>query len=144
MIFKVWSGLFLLVCAMIDLKTKKVYQSICILNYIMVIAVKLILEQLEFISLVHGLVLCAVLLVISILTKEAIGRGDIWVIFVLTGLLKVKDVFEILFLALCVCCVFSLFMLLMKKINMKHALPFVPFLLIGDCLWMILGGAYAS
>lgn len=62
----------------------------------------------------------------------------------LTGILHAKDVVKILFLALFICCVFSMVMLLTKRLNIKSTVPFVPFLLAGDIVWIILGEIYVS
>ncbi|MCI8956584.1 MAG: hypothetical protein HFG29_06290 [Eubacterium sp.] len=142
MLFKVWSSGFLLGCAIVDLKTKKVYQNICIINYIIAIVIKLHLSQLQIQPFIAGLCLCMVLLLISVISKQAIGYGDVFIMLALTGILHVKDVVKIFFLALFICCVFSMFMLLTKRLSIKSTVPFVPFLLAGDIAWIILGEMY--
>ncbi len=141
-LFKVWSSGFLLGCAIVDLKTKKVYQNICIINYIIAIVIKLHLSQLQIQPFIAGLCLCMVLLLISVISKQAIGYGDVFIMLALTGILHVKDVVKIFFLALFICCVFSMFMLLTKRLSIKSTVPFVPFLLAGDIAWIILGEMY--
>lgn len=141
-LFKVWSSGFLLGCAIVDLKTKKVYQNICIINYIIAIVIKLHLSQLQVQPFIAGLCLCMVLLLISVISKQAIGYGDVFIMLALTGILHVKDVVKIFFLALFICCVFSMFMLLTKRLSIKSTVPFVPFLLAGDIAWIILGEMY--
>lgn len=142
MVFVIWSSLFLLLCAMIDLKTKSVYQSICIVNYGVAIVVKLLLKDINLKTVLLGIVLCGVFFAISFVIKEAIGQGDILILLTLTGILKVKNMLEILFLALIVCSIFSMVMLLIKKMKLKNVIPFVPFLFIGNILWIVLGGQY--
>lgn len=143
MFFELWSNLFLLVCAVIDLKTKRVYQNVCVINYMAAIGIKLLLGDIDAKSFGLGIVLCVVLLIISIITKEAIGQGDVLIILTLTGILKIGNVLEIIFISLLVCSVFSMAMLLIKKMKLKNVIPFVPFLFIGHILWIILGGKYA-
>ena len=142
MVFKIWSSLFLLVCTVIDLKTKKVYPWMCIVNYVLVIGIKILLNKIELKALLLGLAISAILFAVSIITKEAIGRGDVWILLTLTGILNGEGVLEILFTALFICSVFSIVMLATKKMKMKNALPFVPFLLIGNVLWILFGGEY--
>lgn len=142
MLLKVWSGIFLLGCAIVDVKTNKVYQNICIINYLIALIAKVIFSKFHFQSLVISLCMCAILFLIAVLTKQAIGYGDVFVILTLTGILNVKSTVEIFFFALLVCCVFSIVILLTRKGSMKSTLPFVPFLLAGDFIWIVLGEFY--
>lgn len=127
---------------MIDLKTRCVYQSICIVNYGAAIVVKLLLKDTNLKTIILGIGLCGILFAVSLIIKEAIGQGDILILLTLTGILEVENMLEILFIALIICSIFSIVMILMKKMNMKNAIPFVPFLFIGNILWIILGGQY--
>lgn len=143
-LFKIWSSGFLLGCAIVDIKTKKDYQNICVINYLIAIIIKIHLSQFQVQPFIEGLCLCMVLLLISFISKQAIGYGDIFIMLALTGILHAKDVVKILFLALFICCVFSMVMLLTKRLNIKSTVPFVPFLLAGDIVWIILGEIYVS
>jgi prepilin signal peptidase PulO-like enzyme (type II secretory pathway) len=74
---------------------------------------------------------------ISILTKEAIGKGDVAVIanmFMLSGLAKTV---EIVIISLFICSIVSIACVLLGKINIRSSLPFVPFLCFGNVVWMI-------
>lgn len=142
MIFEIWSSLFLIVCAVIDFKTKKVYQSICLINYGLAVGIKFFIHDMEPMKLVTGIILCGILFSISVITKEAIGKGDVLIILTLTGILNVIKTLEILFVALFICSVFSVAMLITKKMKRKDTIPFVPFLLAGYCVWIISGGKY--
>lgn len=141
-VYQVWGSLFLLGCTITDLKIKKVYQSVCIVNYTVAVIVRLVLSQMPFKSFVEGIALSGVLLIISVLTKQSIGYGDIWVILALTAILKVQYVVEILVLSLFICCIFSLILLLIKRVNMKSRLPFVPFLLVSNLFLAAMGGGH--
>lgn len=140
--FKIWSSLFLSVCAVIDIKTNKVVQSFCIINYILSLIVKAFLNELDIFVLIVGVIICGILFSISVITKEAIGKGDVLILLALTGILSVKYIIEIFVIGLWSCSIFSIAMLLIKKMKRKDSIPFVPFLLIGHCLWLISGGQY--
>lgn len=142
MFLKIWSCLFLFICGVIDLKTRRVYPGICAVNYGMAIIIKLLLKDIDFCSLVAGIVLCGILLMISLVTKEAIGQGDILILLTLTGILSIKNMLEILFMALVLCSLFSMAMLIFKKMKLKNAIPFVPFLFVGNIFWIVLGELY--
>ena len=140
--FKIWSSLFLIVCAVIDIKTNKVVQSFCIINYILSLIVKAFLNELDIFVLIVGVIICGILFSISVITKEAIGKGDVLILLALTGILSVNYIIEIFVIGLWACSIFSIAMLLIKKMKRKDSIPFVPFLLIGHSLWLISGGQY--
>ena len=64
--FKIWSSLFLIVCAVIDIKTNKVVQSFCIINYILSLIVKAFLNELDIFVLIVGVIICGILFSISV------------------------------------------------------------------------------
>lgn len=141
-VYQVWGILFLTGCSITDLKTKKVYQSVCIMNYIVAVIVRLVLSQMSFKAFVEGIVLSGTLFIISIFTKQAIGYGDVLVILALTAILKAQYVVEILVLSLLICCIFSIILLLIKRVNIKSTLPFVPFLLASTLVLTVIGGEH--
>lgn len=140
MIFKIWSNLFLMVCAWIDFKTKKVYPGICIVNYILAIGIKILGHGFNLKTAMLGIGLCGGLFVVSLLTKQALGQGDVFILLTLTGILEAESVLGILVIGLFICSVFSFIMLLIKKKKGKDVIPFVPFLMAGQWLWFMLGG----
>ena len=77
--------------------TKKVYQNICVINYLIAIIIKIHLSQFQVQPFIEGLCLCMVLLLISFISKQAIGYGDIFIMLALTGILHAKDVVNIVF-----------------------------------------------
>lgn len=142
MVFEIWGFLFLLFCGTIDLKTKKVYQSLCIINYGLANAIKLFINKVDLDSVAGGLILCGMLFIISLVTKEAIGQGDVLILLALSGILNVITTMQIFFMALILCSVFSLAMLLKRKVRGKDTVPFVPFLFVGYGVWFMSGGYY--
>lgn len=142
MFFKIWGFLFLLICGAIDLKTKKVYQSLCIINYGVATVIKLFINETDLPAIAGGLIVCGALLIISLVTKEAIGQGDVLILLALSGILNFKNTIEIFFMALFLCSFFSLAILLMRKVKGKDTVPFVPFLFVGYGVWFMLGGYY--
>lgn len=142
MLFVIWSCLFLFICAMVDLKTKKVYLNICMVNYGLAVGIKLLFHELDLKSVILGIILCGILFVISLVTKGAIGQGDILIMLALTGILKVEYALQILMISLFICSLFSILMLSIKKMRIKSVIPFVPFLFFGELVWLILGGKY--
>ena len=76
-----------------------------------------------------GMAVGLVLLIISKLTQGQIGEGD-GVTFLITGFSLGFERNSLLLLeALLLSFVWSLFLILMKKINLKTSLPFLPFVM---------------
>lgn len=76
-----------------------------------------------------GVVIGVLLLVLSKLTKEAIGKGDGYLMMVTGMLLGLWDNVRLLLGALLIVAVFAVMLLVLKKADKKKELPFVPFLL---------------
>ena len=77
-----------------------------------------------------GMAVGLVLLAVSKLTGGEIGEGD-GIAFLITGFtLGFRDNFLLLSEALLLSFVWSLILIIVKKINLKTSLPFVPFVLI--------------
>ena len=74
-----------------------------------------------------GIFLCF----ISILTKGAIGWGD-GLVFVIIGFgLGFSHTLSILFLSLFLTALFSIGLMVVKKVNKKTTIPFIPFVFLG-------------
>ena len=82
-------------------------------------------------SKIGGTVIGGFFLVISRLTKEAIGYGDSWIILLLGIHLGIWDVLILLLWASVLAGVCSLFFLWLKKWKRTASIPFVPFIAIG-------------
>lgn len=68
---------------------------------------------------------------VSILTKGAMGLGDVWMLFALALMLDLQEFLMILFSALMLCALWGTAMLVIFRKNGKSEIPFVPFLLLG-------------
>lgn len=91
-------------------------------------------------SLVPGLIL----LLISFFTKEAIGRGDVYVICLLGLMIGFDMIFRVLFISMIICAVVGLICMALKGMKKKDTLPFIPFLLGAYVIFILLyntGGA---
>lgn len=80
-------------------------------------------------NIIFSLIPGGVLFFISLLSKEAIGKGDVY----LVGLLGLMTGFErisvILFISMVACAAFGSICILAKRKGKKDTLPYVPFLL---------------
>lgn len=103
-----------------------------------------ILRRDEIISIMIGSILSAViifvvLLILSFLSREGIGMGDVK-IFTATGFCcGVYAVLNTMLMALILCVLVSLGLIAMKKKKLKDKIPFGPFIFIGYLVTLILG-----
>lgn len=70
-------------------------------------------------------------LAISILTKGAVGLGDVWLLLALALVLDLQEFLMALFSALMLCALWGAVMLVIFRRNGRCEIPFVPFLLLG-------------
>lgn len=83
--YEIWSVVFLLVCAIADYKTKEIYVWFCLLNYFLAIVMKVVTNNLKLENIIIGIIVCTLLYIIALVTKEAVGVGDILIILILNG-----------------------------------------------------------
>ena len=72
-----------------------------------------------------------ILLVASLISKQAIGFGDVKLFGVLGLITGFQCTFFTLFIALVISAIVGIVLLIRKKINRKESMPFAPFVLIG-------------
>ena len=69
-------------------------------------------------------------------TKNKIGEGDVWILLILGGCFTSMRIWSVLSLAVIFSAVFSLILIVGKKVEKTTEIPFVPFLWLADTvLW---------
>lgn len=122
-------GTLLFLCAVFDLKSRRI--PILVLGMMNMLAIFLCLLCRErFFSVCIGVFVGGLFLLISKLTKEAIGYGDSYLMLIFGIYLGGLSVLQLLFLASFLSGVFSLICLCFLKWKRKATLPFVPFMAI--------------
>lgn len=139
-----WDAVFL--CAVIDLKVKKIPNKIVMLLFI----VRIIGLALEYVHerafTVDKLIFSGVgflvgglfMLICMFLSKGGVGAGDVKLIAVIGLYYGLSGVLSILMVTLLFAAIYSIVMLLSKKAKMKSTLPMAPFIFIGVCAHNIL------
>lgn len=129
----------LLICAMIDSKTRCIYNwmpvaviviGICNLVYL------LFFQQADFMSaclgsLIGSGIIFVALYIMARVFQAGIGMGDVKLIASLGFVFGLGGVLEIMFVALFICMVAALFLMAFRKKKRKDTLPFAPFILMG-------------
>ena len=80
-------------------------------------------------NIIFSMIPGVVLFIISLLTKEAIGRGDVYLVCLLGLMIGFDRIFAVLFISMVSCAVFGSICILLKGKDKKDTLPYVPFLL---------------
>lgn len=128
--------IFLAICTYYDMKTRMIPVWLLISGGVGAIMVRIMLQENGWIY-IAGILLGVTFLLVSKVTKEAIGYGDSALILILGVLIGLWQMLLVLVIALLSAAVFSMFVLVLKRMSRKKQFPFVPFLLwgfIGGCL----------
>jgi leader peptidase (prepilin peptidase)/N-methyltransferase len=136
---------YLFVMSIYDIKRKEIQIGISVFTAIILGIIKLYLcvrgEQMWYL-LLGGIFPGILLLFVSFCSQKQIGAGD-GIVFIINGI--VLGFFEnmvLLFLSLLAAAVVGTGMLLLKRMNRKDKIPFIPFVFIGYgvmCLWKLFG-----
>lgn len=137
MIYELWILGILIVCAITDLKERKVVTVFCFANSAIALVVHLIARDVLWLNILLGMILGAAFYLVSIMTKGSIGKGDAIVIFTVGSIIGIEEVFEMLVWALILCSVFAIIGMLIKRCTLKTRLPLVPFMLLGEIVRLI-------
>lgn len=131
-------GIFLLIEGVRDIKQKKI--SIISVMITSVLGIFLQIPNIAdvWLSLTGGVIVGIIFLIISKLTKEKIGCGDGWVMLTAGICLGFRGVICLLSVSLFIASVFSIVLLLFKKVGRKTELPFVGFMIPGYVLSLIM------
>ncbi len=137
MLRNIWAIIFLLICSITDLKERKIYTFICVINLFAAFIMHLALKDIFSANVVWGIIPGMIFLAISLLLREAIGRGDALVVVTLGFIQGAMFIMELLVWALCMCCLFAIIVVFLKKKNITGSMPFVPFLFLGEIITLI-------
>lgn len=130
---------YLSAAAALDIKHQKVSVRMALAAGAIAVALQLLWQR-QHISWMLGILPGAALLAAAWVSREAIGFGDGCALLV-TGLyLGFRPGVSILMTALFLTFPVSLFYLVCKKADRRKTLPFIPFLLAGYLIWLILTG----
>ena len=89
-------------------------------------------------SFVCALFTGAITYLTSLISRGGLGKGDVILLTITALFIGDLSMVYIVFLSLLAMFLFTIVALLLKKINVKSKLPYVPFLLIGTILGSII------
>ena len=131
-------GVFLLIEGIRDLQKHKVSMITVMIAGILGVIFQFGIIQENGLKIIGGIFIGIVLLLLAKMTREKIGYGDGW-IFVVTGIyMGFRNNMYLLLLSLFLASLVSICLLVFKKVNKKTELPFVPFILPGYLLLLVI------
>ncbi len=149
--YSIIKGLFLLIIlnylALIDLYQKRIPNRILV-HLLVITTVLTCLEltsgQIQLLTYLPSMLITVMLtggsfLIVYILTKGALGAGDVKLMFVLGFSLEQQSALTAMVYALLLSALAGLILIIFKRKSTKAALPFAPFVLLGTCLTLLLG-----
>lgn len=120
---------FLLISSIKDIKERIISIHYIVITGLLAIGMIFVNPNVNIIESGFGLLIGVGLILLSVVTNNAIGQGDALVIAVLGVLLGYKMTIAILLIALILSAFVSGYIIFIKKKSRKTAIPFVPFLL---------------
>lgn len=127
--YKIWIILFLIVCAITDLRERKIYSTYCFANVAFALVVHICKKDMHWGNIAGGIALGVMFLIVSIVSKEALGMGDALIILTLGSIGGIKTSFALVLWAFGICAIVSIIGLLLRKRQLNSQIPFAPFLL---------------
>jgi leader peptidase (prepilin peptidase) / N-methyltransferase len=141
LLIKLMMGIMLLLCAVQDVRKKKVFLWVIILGAVFIGICIPFCHVGSIMDRLGGFAVGAVVITISMATHGKIGIGD-GILLCVTGLgLGFWGNLELFAIALLFAAIISIILLIFRLADRKKSIPFVPFLLVG---YVILTVAYIS
>lgn len=130
---QMWSNVAVLgmlaMCSTQDIKTKRIHVNPILAFGILGVLFHILWRIPSMESLLLGMVVGAVILLLSILTGGKIGAGD-GVLLMVTGIyLGLEQNLQLFFWGLMLCGLWALGLIVLQRSSRKDRIPFVPFLL---------------
>lgn len=124
-------GVLLLICAIQDLFKKRVYLWVIGIGAVLTFICLPFLKELSVIDCIGGLAVGLTTMLISKITAGKIGMGD-GLILCVTGVgLGFWNNLELFGVALFLAAVLSIILMILRVVDRKKSIPFIPFLFAG-------------
>lgn len=98
----------------------------------------LVKSGISYVNVIVAVVLALILLLISRISKEQIGLGDIKLLITICLIYGLSFAIYSMIFSLIIMLIFSVPLLVMKKMNLKTQMPFAPFYVLGTLLYVII------
>ena len=120
--------LLLVICTIIDLRKRTLPVGLLSAGSIVILIISLWKYEFDFFPMMKGMIPGIILGAISRVTREAVGYGDVWIVFLIGSYLGVWDTVTVVCSAFFLCSIVASGCLVWKKFRRDTRIPFVPFL----------------
>jgi len=117
--------------SILDYKTRKISIVAVATGFACGTVLQIIIGQLRIYEMAGGCVLGLIFLLVARLTGEAIGYGDGLILIATGAFLGIMNNLLLLTISLALAAVFSISLLVFKRMKKNKEIPFVPFMLGG-------------
>ena len=121
--------IFLIICSISDIKSKKIYVKWWVVFSVAGVVESILLDTNWVIKILFGILPGLLLYIFSIVSKGEIGKGDSFVVMCIGVTIGIRKSLEIFILGLFFTVIISLPYLFYKRKNWRLRVPFIPFLL---------------
>lgn len=128
--YLVWSMLIILICTVTDIKDRNINIGFCVVNILSAAVIHIVMAD-GFLVVCRGMILGVILIIVSLFSRGAIGRGDGLLLMTVGSITGLKLSIMIAAWAFISCTAVSLVAVVAGKLTMKSQIPFAPFILIG-------------
>lgn len=132
------AGVFLILCSISDIRTGKIYVYLCYVTELLAIVLCLMGSRNQLIYQILGITPGVFLYLVSIASKEQIGKGDAWIFIVIGSLIGMEYLVTMFLLSLVLVPVIGIPVLLIQKKSLKTKIPFAPFISVAYILMLFL------
>lgn len=122
---------WLFLCSVEDVWHKKIHRILLMAGVILCVISVGVDKNILMRQRMFGLLPGGLIFVVSILTKEAIGKADAIMFLIIGGCLGLEQLLFVLLISSMLCACFSAIVLMLRIVRRKDKLPFAPFLLVG-------------
>lgn len=140
LIIKLFFGGYLLILGIVDSVHKEISYGAIIGAAGVVLINILFIRSITIPSLLGGIAIGTLILGISYMTKGKIGKGDGILLVILGAFVGFMDMWILLLYALSISAIWSIGLLIIKKVNRNYRIPFIPFIFLGYVGSTINGG----
>ena len=120
----------------LDIRTKKIWVPWIVIFFIEAVILA-IMRIIGWGELLYGIIPGILLVIISILTRGAIGLGDGYIVCVIGSLFGLENTVAVFVIAMLISAFAGGILMLIRHWKRKDTIPFVPFLLIGVMLQLL-------
>lgn len=140
MIFIICTIIVLAICTVTDLKGKYIYTWICGVSSAAAIIAHALIKDIPTKYVGLGILIGSIAFIVSIITKEKIGRGDAWIIMTIGALEGGMFLIPVLIWTFIFFNIYAVSGICLKYFNLKSKLPLAPFALLANLLVAVLAG----